>query len=104
MTVLESIPLAAFCLSVVFFVLVCLCLIIKALSFVIRHLFESEQSAPQRDSADAVSQSDASDTGRDQLKLYNVDEQTAAMLMAIVSDECGVPVEELIFKSIKAVD
>lgn len=36
-----------------------------------------------------------------QLKLINIDERTAAMAMAIVSDKSGIPLNELCFKSIK---
>ena len=36
-------------------------------------------------------------------KLYNVDDRTAAMLMAIVADKMGKPLNELRFKSIKEV-
>jgi hypothetical protein len=32
-----------------------------------------------------------------------VDEPTAAMIMAIVSDESGIPLSELCFKSIKLI-
>ena len=35
------------------------------------------------------------------LKLINVDEQTAAIIMAIVCDELATPVNELYFKSIR---
>ena len=38
------------------------------------------------------------------LKLKNVDEQTAAIIMAIVSDQSGIPLNELVFKSISLVD
>ena len=37
------------------------------------------------------------------LVLKDVDEPTAAMIMAIVSDESGIPLERLIFRSIKLV-
>ena len=37
------------------------------------------------------------------VKLYNVDERTAAMLMAIVADEMQTPLNELKFLSIKEV-
>ena len=37
------------------------------------------------------------------LKLYNVDPKTAAMLMAIVADKMGKPINELRFISIKEV-
>jgi hypothetical protein len=39
-----------------------------------------------------------------QLDLIGVDEKTAAMIMAIVSDELKVSLSELQFKSIKAID
>lgn len=38
------------------------------------------------------------------VKLYNVEPKTAAMLMAIVADKLGKPVNELRFLSIKEVD
>ena len=38
-----------------------------------------------------------------QLKLYNVDPKTAAMIMAIVADKMGKPINELRFLSIKEV-
>jgi hypothetical protein len=39
-----------------------------------------------------------------QLKLHNVEPKTAAMLMAIVADQMGKPLNELRFISIKEVD
>ena len=39
-----------------------------------------------------------------QLKLHNVEPKTAAMLMAIVADKLGKPINELRFISIKEVD
>jgi len=38
-----------------------------------------------------------------ELKLHDVDPKTAAMLMAIVADKMGKPINELRFKSIKEV-
>ena len=38
------------------------------------------------------------------LKLKNCDEKTAAMIMAIVADDTGIPLSELVFKSIKLVE
>ena len=38
------------------------------------------------------------------LKLYNVEPKTAAMIMAIVADKLGKPINELRFLSIKEVD
>ena len=39
-----------------------------------------------------------------QLKLYNVEPKTAAMVMAIVADKTGKPLNELRFLSIKEVE
>ena len=39
----------------------------------------------------------------DELKLHDVEPKTAAMLMAIVADKMGKPLNELRFKSIKEV-
>ncbi len=38
------------------------------------------------------------------LDLYDVDEKTAAVIMAIVSHESGIPLNRLQFKSIKAIE
>lgn len=38
-----------------------------------------------------------------ELNLYDVDDKTAAMIMAIVSDSTKIPLNELYFKSIKSV-
>lgn len=38
-----------------------------------------------------------------QLLLVDVDEKTAALIMAIVSDESGIPLSELCFRQIKAI-
>lgn len=38
-----------------------------------------------------------------ELKLYDTDDRTAAMIMAIVADETGIPINELRFKSIREV-
>lgn len=43
-------------------------------------------------------------TSAGQLDLYGVDEKTAAVIMAIVSHESGIPLNRLQFKSIKAIE
>ena len=42
--------------------------------------------------------------GERKVKLYGVDEKTAAMIMALVSHKTDIPLERLDFKSIKKVD
>lgn len=57
--------------------------------------------APPQEAAAPV-QADATYVGS--LRLKNTDEQTAAMIMAIVSDESGIALNELTFKSISLVE
>ncbi len=42
------------------------------------------------------------ETYRGTIKLIDVDERTAVCIMAIISDETGIPLSELIFKKIRA--
>ena len=58
-------------------------------------------AAPVAAAAAAVSEEEFS-SGT--LKLKDCDEKTAAMIMAIVADDTGIPLSELVFKSIKLVD
>lgn len=101
----------------VFFVLVLLYFLIRGMSYVLMAINNSvsqqqaNKAAPSNvavaDSgskmsiADTQSQSENIAFGGNVI-LTNVDEPTAAMLMAIVSDQSGIPLSELCFKSIKA--
>ena len=53
--------------------------------------------------APAAVESPAAPGSAGQLKLYNVEPKTAAMVMAIVADKMGKPINELRFISIKEV-
>ncbi len=39
-----------------------------------------------------------------EIALYDVDEKTAACIMAIISDETKIPLSQLVFKSIRALN
>ena len=39
-----------------------------------------------------------------ELALYDVDEKTAACIMAIVADQTKIPLDQLVFRSIRAID
>ncbi len=58
--------------------------------------------APKAEETPAPAPQAAPGTAGD-LKLYNVEPKTAAMLMAIVADKTGKPINELRFLSIKEV-
>ena len=107
MTFSESVPIALFIMMVVFGVLLILFVIIRLFSIIIGSFAKKKtelvsSSAPNienllaQNDPQKVSEMFSSGT----LKLKNVDEPTAAMIMAIVSDESGIPLSELCFKSI----
>jgi Na+-transporting methylmalonyl-CoA/oxaloacetate decarboxylase gamma subunit len=94
----ESLLVALFCWAVVFAVLIILFAIIRIFSFALKVLPKKEAEVPA-----AVAAVEEEEFSSGALKLKDVDEQTAAMIMAIVSDESGIPLSELIFKSIKQI-
>lgn len=96
----ESLLVALFCWAVVFAVLIILFAIIRVFSFALKVLPKKEAEVP---AAVAVADVEEEEFSSGALKLKDVDEQTAAMIMAIVSDESGIPLSELIFKSIKQI-
>ncbi len=59
-------------------------------------------SAEEAPAAAAAAAPDAVYGG--EIALYDVDEKTAACIMAIISDETKIPLNQLVFKSIKALD
>ena len=87
---------------VVFFALVLLMVIIKILIAVSDRAANKTPAAPE-----AAVPAPASPTAPEapgsagELKLYDTEPRVAAMLMAIVADELGVPVNELRFLSIR---
>lgn len=104
MPITESLPIALFLMFFVFLVLMILCIFIKVFSKILGSISKSVESK-----ADVVEEKqlatvtpipqDAAYGGT--LVLDGIDEPTAAMVMAIVSDESGIPVSELVFKSIR---
>ncbi len=107
MSVLESFPVALFVFAMVFALLAVLYILIVLFSIGIRAVEKRHRAAGARiivpePAAAAVPAEPEEIFSSGQLKLQNVDERTAAMIMAIVSDESGIPLSELCFKSIKA--
>ena len=108
MSVMESVVVALFIWALVFVVLAVLCTIVLVLSKVLG--LKANRKTAVEDSAVIVTPAgttkdmDVVQLSSGELKLKNVDEKTAAMIMAIVSDESGIPLSELCFKSIKAMD
>lgn len=110
MSISESLLVALFCMAVVFGVLAALFLLIRLFSASFGVLnkkkletISSVTSTSEVPVVNHVSQNEGKELSSSTLKLVNVDEPTAAMIMAIVSDESGIPLSELCFKSIKLI-
>lgn len=65
---------------------------------------ETAKSAPAKAAAAPTGTPLPETQSAGQLDLYDVDEKTAAVIMAIVSHESGIPLNRLQFKSIKAIE
>lgn len=108
MSVIESVVVAMFTLSLVFVVLAILYAIVMILSAVLgnklgkKAVAEKTVALTETDKEDWDANTGYATSG--ELKLKNVDEKTAAIIMAIVSDESQIPLSELCFKSITAID
>ena len=95
----ETLMNALTVMSITFAALIALFLLVKALTIALGVFARKKQ--PQENEMPAPEQGDAFSAGT--LVLKDVDEATAAMLMAIVADESGIPPERLVFRSIKLV-
>ena len=63
----------------------------------------AQATAPAAPAASAAAPKTAAPGSAGELKLYDVEPKTAAMIMAIVANQMGKPLNELRFKSIKEV-
>ncbi len=102
MTFFESLGVDAFGFSIVFIVLIALSLVVKLISIAVSGLQKKEQTEtlPEALAADAGTDEGAQFSDGE-LKLFDVDEKTAALIMAIVSDQSGIPLSQLRFSSIR---
>ena len=106
MSVQESVLVVVFIMAVVFLVLILLSAVLKVFSKALAPLGKKNEVPilPIKEEALEQDEQDDEDFSSGALKLKNVDEHTAAMIMAIVSDESGIPLKELVFKSITLVE
>ena len=89
--------------AVVFFGLILLMLVVIAIGKFFTMGSKKVQSAPEAPAPAPAPEAPAAPGTAGQLKLHNVDPKTAAILMAIVADKMGKPINELRFLSIKEV-
>lgn len=107
----EAILVALFTIAVVFAVLFLIFILVNVFSKILSKVTGEDTVAkpasapasakPVAATAEPVKEEEFSSGS---LKLKGCDEKTAAMIMAIVSDNTGIPLSELIFKSITLVD
>ena len=101
---------AGIVIAVVFAVLFIMYVMISLSSKVIAALPSEDKKAAEAPAAPAAAPaetapaSEGEDFSSGTLKLKGCDEKTAAMIMAIVSDNTGIPLSELVFKSITLVE
>ncbi len=107
MSVIESVVVGLFCLFIVFMVLAVLYGMVILLSAALKAATGGKVKSPEAAAEPIYSETAAvgeKQTAEGKLQLLNVDDKTAATVMAIVSFESGIPLEELNFKYIKALD
>ena len=113
MTFGENLLVALFIIFLVFLVLVAIYVLIQLFSKILGSMKSSDSQSnqvtetvvqPAADTIAPVEVSTGPELSTGELFLKNVDEKTAAMIMAIVSDESSIPLSELRFKSIKLIE
>ena len=106
--VLEQLPTALTGFIVVLSMLAIIAVTILVFSKIMS-VFSGKKTAEKAPAAPAVSAAPAgnplpADTSAGSLDLVDVDEKTAAVIMAIISNESGIPLNRLAFKSIKKME
>jgi len=101
MGISEVLIIAVLGMSIVFVVLLVLMGMIKLISLIVK---EKKSSAPVTAAPAVVAEAPTAPGSCGEIKLFDVPDKTAAMLMAIVADKLGEPLNTLRFISIKEVE
>ena len=110
MSVSNSLLVALLVMGIVFVVLIVLSLLLKAqskiFSFIDKNNNKPSATVEIENKSDCNSSyiQNSPEVSKGQLSLIGVDEKTAAIIMAIVSDELKISLNELQFQSIKSLD
>ena len=99
MAVTEALGVAVVGFGTVFLMLALLWFIIAMITRLLNKIIPAQKEAPV-----VVEESDEKVAYGGEIKLFNVDEKSAACIMAIVSESSGIPLNQLIFKEIRALD
>ncbi|MBR3057685.1 MAG: OadG family protein [Clostridiales bacterium] len=103
----EALGVALFTWAIVFAVLFIIFVIIRLFGAIVGSKTKKPAEAPTAApavAAPAAVEEPGEEFSSGTLKLKGCDEKTAAMIMAIVSDNTGIPLSELVFKSISLVE
>lgn len=103
----EALLDAGIVILVVFAVLCIICLLISLSGAIFASMDKKKSEAPAAAPAapaPVAEPANEEEFSSGTLRLKGCDEKTAAMIMAIVSDNTGIPLSELVFKSITLVE
>ena len=105
----KALLVSVFGFAVVFVGLIGLMLIVKIQTYLIGRFSVKQIPEETKSEIKVTNQKEVQETNKPEissgeLTLIGVDEKIAAMIMAIVSDESQIPLSELHFKSITAVE
>ena len=106
-SIVDALGVALFTWAIVFAVLFIIFVCIRIFGAVVGSFSKKPAEAPATTTpapAAPVVEDKGEEFSSGSLKLKGCDEKTAAMIMAIVSDNTGIPLSELIFKSITLVE
>ena len=108
----DAVLYALFTIAIVFCALLIIFVCIKIFSAILNAFDHKKDTSTEAPAAAAATTAPAApkaaapeeEFSSGTLKLKGCDEKTAAMIMAIVSDNTGIPLSELVFKSITLVE
>lgn len=106
MSLTNSILVAVIVLSIVFVCLIMLSLLVRLQSFIFGHFIknDSSESLKQEIVHNVRPQNEINEVSTGELKLIGIDEKTAAIVMAVLSDELKLSLNEMSFKYVKLIN
>ena len=106
MSIANSLLVSLIIMSVVFSCLVALSFLLKVQAFVFNFIDNNKknQKRKEEDASNIDSSENNIEVSTGELTLIGVDEKTAAIIMAILSDELKISLCELQFKSMKLIN
>ncbi|MGN1277319.1 MAG: OadG family protein [Floccifex sp.] len=105
LTIAQGLQIALYGFTTVFIMLAILMLIITVMNKVIVAITSKQEKAEEKVVEEVVEVKKPTNVEyAGEIQLIDVDEKTAACIMAIISDETNIPLENLIFKKIRLLE